>query len=236
MFYEMKKVWQSVILLSACWVHAAAATAFHTELYTEQGYLTETDSLISSLRVRESFPGRFNISPFLQLGNELDAYRGYLYLGPGISWRLLNFTTLLEWRERAFYQTSQSQQGRDLRASLIYNKQWLSHLSKKYGFIGEVYTEGVLSSADESNTIFSGWVRVGLRQSFSNPVVFDLFLEPFASTDILGRAYNRRVEVRPTLRAQYFFEKISIGLSGAYFIPLGRSGGVRVLAVMGGEI
>lgn len=232
----MKKLWQIVILISACWVRASAVNAFHTELYTEQGYLTETDSLISSLRVRESFPGGFNISPFLQLGNEIDAYRGYLYLGPGLSWRFLHFTTLLEWRERAFYQTSQNSQGRDLRASIIYNQQWLSQLSRNYSSFGEIYSEGVLSSADDNNTLFSGWVRLGLRQSVYHPIVFDLFLEPFASTDTLGRAYNHRVELRPSLRAQYFFEKMSIAVSGAYFIPMGRSGGVRVLAVVGGEI
>lgn len=217
---------------------------FNTEIYTEQGYLSQDDSLISSLRVRELMPLGLNVKPFLQLGSEGTSF---FYFGPGVSWGFSHITTLLEWRERAFYKIVSDEPNRDLRASLIYNQQWFYQFAKSWSTYQEIYTEAVLTSAEDNNALVSGWLRSGIRQSRLSPVVIDLFLEPFASTDTLGRVYNRRVELRPSVRALYSLSKLYFGITGSYVIPISgkmdsqgqwidRGAGLRVLAILGGEV
>ena len=222
----------------------SVSESFSTEIYSEQGYLSPDDSLLSSLRVRELMPLALNIKPFLQLGSEGTSF---YYFGPGLSWRFSHLTTLLEWRERAFYKTVIQEPHRDLRASIIYNQQWFSEFVKNWSTYQEIYSEWVLTSAEDSNALLTGWLRSGIRQSLLSPLVIDLFLEPFASTDTLGRVYNRRVELRPSVRALYAFSKMYFGLTGAYVIPVSgkvdsegqqidRGAGLRVLAILGGEV
>lgn len=229
--------------LSLLFLNDTRANALQTELYSEQGYLLQDETPISSLRVRELIPLGLGFRPFLQLGSEGTSF---FYYGPGVSWGFKGLRTVLEWRERGYYQPSSSAV-RDLRASIIFNQQWLSELFKHWSSYQELYSEGVLSSAEGNNTIFSGWVRSGIRQTQWSPLVFDLFLEPFGSGDTLGRKDNRRIELRPSVRAQYQFSRFYLGLSGAYVIPiygktqidgswLDRKSGIRVLAVLGGEV
>ncbi len=241
-------------MFSLFWIEPSQAK---TQIYSEQGFLSQENSLISSLRLRNIFPVELVIEPFIQLGSEvmtrgnvqhqLDKGSSYFYYGPGVSWSLFHFTALLEWRQRTFYKTADFQSSRDLRASVIYNSQWFYEILKHLSSYQEVYGEGILTSADENNTVISGWARLGLREKGFSPWNFDLYLEPFASSDTKGRFYNRRIELRPTLRAQYIFKKMYVGVTGAYVIPVSgkimnvdflkdRSGGVRVLAVFGGEI
>jgi hypothetical protein len=247
--------WSAILLLSV--LTEGRAWAVTTSLYSEQGFLGQENSLISSIRVRSAVPIKLALEPFVQLGSELstlgnenhiiDSGSSYLFYGPGVAWRFLSLVAMFEWRQRAYYKISELQSSRDLRTSLIYNSQWFFEFNKRFSLINEVYGEGVLTSADADNTILSGWVRLGLRDKIFAPVHFDLYLEPYGGTDTRGRFYNRKVELRPTLRAQYFFDKMYLAVTGAYVVPLAgkiqtaglladRTAGLRVLAIVGGEI
>lgn len=194
--------------------------------------MSQSRSMISSFRVRENVPIGFNTKPFLQLGSESNVY---YYFGPGLSLNLKKLTAIFEWRERGLYKTSSQGIERDLRASLVFNDQWFWGVVKYLDVFNEVYAEGVRTSIDGNNTLLSGWVRSGIRQSRFSPFMLDLFLEPFFSTDSLGRDYNRRVELRPSLRFQYQFPWAYIAATGSYVLT-NQGSGIRFLAVLGGEV
>lgn len=163
--------WGVIILLSI--LTGGYAFAVKTSVYSEQGFLEQENSLISSIRVRSAIPIRLAIEPFIQLGSELSTLGGenhildsgssYLFYGPGVAWKFFSLVAMFEWRQRAFYKSSELQSPRDLRTSLIYNSQWLFALNKRFSLYNEIYGEGVLTSADADNTILSAWVRLGLR-------------------------------------------------------------------------
>lgn len=210
----------------------ARSQVLTTEFYSEQGYLTKDSTLISSLRVRENMPLGFYLKPFLQIGTERDSF---YYFGPGLTLKMDKLTAIFEWRERGLYRITSNGIERELRASLVYNQQWFWGLKKYWDVFQEFYAEGVRTSSDENNNLLSGWSRTGLRQTVLSPLVLDFYLEPFFSTDSLGRAYNRRVELRPSLRAHYQFSWAYIAASGAYVISE-QGSGLRFLAVLGGEV
>jgi len=259
MKFKLKCKWMSssAVLIFLSMGVVGPSFALNTSLYTEEGFLGQENSLISSVRIRSTIPVKIALKPFVQLGSELstlgnvnhniDSGSSYLFYGPGISWSFFPLMAVFEWRQRAFYKGADSQNSRDLRTSLIYNSQWLLELNKRYSFYNEIYGEGVLTTADADNTILTAWVRLGIRDRQFAPIHLDLYLEPYGGTDLRGRFYNRRVEVRPTFRAQYFFERMYLALTGAYVFPISgkiqssdslteRTPGVRVLAILGGEI
>lgn len=245
------------LLMTLLALHHAQGAEVKTQLYTEQGFLTQENSMIQSLRIRTWVPLEVSLKPFIQVGSELmtlglhrhklDEGSSFFYYGPGLSWQIPYFQALVEWRQRAFYNDELDQKTRDLRATLIYNWQSFSRLMEKWLLYQEVYGEGVLTSADEGNTIVSGWGRLGIRHNASASWIWDTYLEPFATVDTLGRVYNRRLEIRPSLRAQYFVEKIALGLTGALVLPIRgkiqsgnalneRNIGFRILATIGGDL
>jgi hypothetical protein len=251
------KLWMWLRILGVGVGACCHAAELKNQLYSENGFVSQENSIVSSLRLRSGVSVLGWVEPFLQLGSEaqtlgqlqhrLDDGASYFYYGPGLVINHFNLSAIVEWRQRAFYKLHEDQNSRDLRASLIFNHQILSQVSAKQSYLQELYGEGVLTTADDSNTIFTVWGRFGMRTRISSHWNLDGYGEPFGVFDTRSRLYNRRVEFRPTIRAQYLLGQLLVGISGAYVVPIagkmdssngseGRPSGFRFLAVVGGDL
>ena len=238
-------------------VFANATLEAHGELYSEQTYLSQQETLTSHLRLRAESSVTEVLTPYLQLGNELSSKvtdpfnfdsASYVHVGPGLHVKLGKFSLYGEARVRKFYQDS-SRPNLDIRSLIVFGDfiEWVD--SKDWSRFVELYSETVYTSADSHNVIHSSFARTGLRRRLSLNTSLDFFFEPFVTLDRVKHYYNNRADLKVSARVNHRISAINVSLVGSYLQnfyfsrgdqsnnPYGATAsGARVLLVVGGSL
>jgi hypothetical protein len=241
------------------------ASNFSASFYSENSYLSRESAEISQIRARASDKISDVFSPYLQVGNEL-AFTGgtigtvessysFAYAAPGLNISLGPVQFFGECRFRQFYNgadpSAEGQGPIDVRGVLVYGNYFGTRISPVLStdLFGEIYSEAVFTSADDSNLVVTGIGRWGGRISPFKDTSADLFVEVFATIDRLGHYYYNHADLRPTFRLQYVTPAFSVGLSVSYMLTyyyplatfepnpyINMPAGIRTLLVVGGSL
>ena len=252
----MNKCYRTLIFIEILFCYRSGFATHHS-LYSENGFVSQQNSLFSSTRIRTSFFENVPLKPFLQVGNELWSQKigdgaflltpSYVYFGTGISWGLFQaFFGSVELRQRNYYSKGPHREQTEVRSTFQAGKEWQQPISKPISLVEEIYGEAVFEIRNEGQDTYSAFTRFGLRENQLTPLTFDLFLEPNYSAISSRTSSDSQFELRPSLRIRYFVPSFSVALNSALVFPMltneqtdpiahQRKTAVRFIAVVGGE-